>query len=157
MVRAHITTAVATMAAVGALVVPSVQVDAAPQPRTDVGAHAQSVASGGCKGSSCTGKNPHSTKCDQGAKTLDRVKSAGGGPEVQLRMSAKCSAAWAYVPKGFDGFRFRLQVNKGVTYVESASFNRVMYTPMVWSSYRYRACVEHFDGAGGDWACTKWH
>ncbi|WP_406498602.1 YjfA family protein [Streptomyces sp. NBC_00846] len=157
MVRVRITTAVTAMAAVGALVVPSVQAHAAPRSKTEVPAQAQSLAAAGCKGSSCTGKNPHSTKCDQGAKTLDRVKSAGGGPVVQLRVSSKCSAAWAYVPKGFDGFRFKLQVHKGVTYVESASFTRVMYTPMVWSSYRYRACVEHYDGVGGDWACTKWH
>ncbi len=149
MMRVRIGAVAAALVAVGALA-PSASAGVTPV------VHPRAPQAAGCRGASCAGRNPHTTKCDRGARTLDRVRSDGGGPVVQLRVSAACSAAWAYVPKGFDGYRFKIQVQRGATYVESASFARVAYTPMVWSSDRYRACVEDY-GSGGDWACTVWH
>ncbi|MFF9347720.1 DUF2690 domain-containing protein [Streptomyces sp. NPDC014734] len=158
MARTRIGTAVAAMLVAGVLALPSAP--AAAMSGGGPGATGARASAAGCKGASCTGKDPHVTTCDRGAETLDHAHSAGGGPVVQLRVSARCSSAWAYVPKGFDGYRFGLQARKknakSLNYVESASFNRVMYTSMVWSSYQYRACVEHY-GSGGKWACTPWH
>ncbi|MFF8618105.1 DUF2690 domain-containing protein [Streptomyces sp. NPDC015350] len=118
---------------------------------------AEAAAPTACKGSSCTGKNPQGEGCGSGAKVIDRVQPAGGGPEVQLRNSARCSAAWARIQKANSSWRFKIQIRGGASYTASASPSYEAYTRMVGSSNAYRACVEIYDGRGGSWSCTGWH
>lgn len=110
-----------------------------------------------CRGSSCTGKNPQSQGCGSGAKVIDRITPAGGGPEVELRNSTRCSAAWARIQKANTSWRFKLQIRGGATYTANASPSYAAYTQMAGSSTAYRACVEIYDGQGGSWSCTGWH
>ncbi|MEU8780326.1 DUF2690 domain-containing protein [Streptomyces sp. NPDC048637] len=114
-------------------------------------------AASGCRGSACTGKNPQAAGCGAGARTIDRVRPAGGGPEVVLRNSARCSAAWAQIQKANSSWRFKIEIRRGGSYVGNASPNYRAYTAMAGSSNAYRACVEEYDGRGGSWSCTKWH
>jgi hypothetical protein len=118
---------------------------------------AEATAPTACKGSSCTGKSPQSEGCGSGAKVIDRVRPAGGGPEVQLRNSARCSAAWARIEKANSSWRFKIQIRGGASYTANASLSYAAYTQMVGSSNAYRACVEIYDGQGGSWSCTGWH
>ncbi|MET8029152.1 DUF2690 domain-containing protein [Streptomyces avermitilis] len=120
-------------------------------------ATATAAASTACKGSSCTGKNPQREGCGSGAKVIDRVSPAGGGPRVELRNSARCSAAWARIEKANDSWRFKIEIRGGRSYVANASPSYPAYTQMVGSSNAYRACVEQYDGRGGSWSCTGWH
>jgi hypothetical protein len=46
-------------------------------------------------------------------------------------------------------------VRGGRPYVFNASMNYATYTPMVDASRDTRPCVEHYDGVGGSWACTR--
>ncbi|MFB6580788.1 DUF2690 domain-containing protein [Streptomyces sp. NPDC056402] len=110
-----------------------------------------------CRGSSCTGKNPQSEGCSSGARVIDRVQPAGGGPEVELRNSTRCSAAWARIQKANSNWRFKIEIRRGNSYTANASPSYAAYTRMVGSSNAYRACVEIYDGRGGSWSCTDWH
>ncbi|MFC0602554.1 DUF2690 domain-containing protein [Streptomyces palmae] len=118
---------------------------------------AEAMAPTACKGSACTGKNPKREGCGSGAKVIDRVQPAGGGPEVQLRNSSRCSAAWARIQKANSSWRFKIQIRRGASYTANASPSHEAYTQMVGSSNAYRACVEIYDGQGGSWSCTGWH
>ncbi|MER6101619.1 DUF2690 domain-containing protein [Streptomyces sp. NPDC001832] len=118
---------------------------------------AEAAAPTACKGSSCTGKNPQREGCGSGAKVIDRVSPAGGGPEVELRNSARCSAAWARIQKANSAWEFKIQIRGGASYTANASLSYAAYTQMVGSSNAYRACVEIYDGRGGSWSCTGWH
>lgn len=118
---------------------------------------AAATAPTACRGSSCTGKNPQSQGCGSGAKVIDRITPAGGGPEVELRNSTRCSAAWARIQKANSSWRFKLQIRGGATYTANASPSYAAYSQMVGSSNAYRACVEIYDGQGGSWSCTGWH
>ncbi|MDT0611066.1 DUF2690 domain-containing protein [Streptomyces lancefieldiae] len=118
---------------------------------------AEAAAPAACKGHACTGKNPQREGCGSGAKVIDRVTPAGGGPEVQLRNSPRCSAAWARIQKANSNWRFKIQIRGGKSYVSNASSSYEAYTAMVGSSNAYRACVEQYDGRGGSWSCTRWH
>lgn len=110
-----------------------------------------------CRGSSCTGKNPQAQGCSSGARVIGRVRPAGGGPQVELRNSTRCSAAWARIENANSNWRFKIQVRGGTSYVANASMSYAAYTRMVGSSSAYRACVEIYDGHGGSWSCTGWH
>jgi hypothetical protein len=114
-------------------------------------AHPEYLA--GCKGSTCTGKNPHTTGCDKDATTIAQATAPGGGLIVSLRRSRACGAAWAYAPNKWESYSFRLERRNGAPYVETASFQRPTYTPMAGTS-GYRACAISFDG--GSKACTRW-
>ncbi|MGW0816717.1 DUF2690 domain-containing protein [Streptomyces viridiviolaceus] len=118
---------------------------------------AEAAAPAACKNAACTGKNPQTEGCGSGARVLDRIRPAGGGPEVQLRNSARCSAAWARIEKADSSWRFKIQIRGGASYTANASPSYAAYTQMVGSSNAYRACVEEYDGQGGSWSCTKWH
>ncbi|WP_242645934.1 DUF2690 domain-containing protein [Streptomyces triculaminicus] len=116
---------------------------------------ATAAEAAGCAGNTCTGKNPHSQGCDQGADVLDRAIPSGGGPRVELRRSKRCSAAWAR----FDGpanenWRAKLDIQGRKPVIIHASQSYAAYTTMVGTSSRYRACIEEY---GGGWTCTKWH
>ncbi|GHB31854.1 hypothetical protein GCM10010377_22610 [Streptomyces viridiviolaceus] len=118
---------------------------------------AEAAAPAACRNAACTGKNPQTEGCGSGARVLDRIRPAGGGPEVQLRNSARCSAAWARIEKADSSWRFKIQIRGGASYTANASPSYAAYTRMVGSSNAYRACVEEYDGQGGSWSCTKWH
>ncbi|MFJ3298998.1 DUF2690 domain-containing protein [Streptomyces bacillaris] len=118
---------------------------------------AAAAAPTSCRGSSCTGKNPQSEGCGSGARVIDRVQPAGGGPEVELRNSSRCSAAWARIQKANSNWRFKIEIRRGHSYTANASPSYAAYTRMVGSSNAYRACVEIYDGRGGSWSCTGWH
>ncbi|MFF2658980.1 DUF2690 domain-containing protein [Kitasatospora sp. NPDC058032] len=110
-----------------------------------------------CRGAGCTGKNPISTGCGDDARTIDTISPAGGGPVVELRNSATCSAAWARIEKANSNWRFKIEIKGGASYLANASLDRQVPTAMVGSSNAYQACVEQYDGAGGSWSCTGWH
>ncbi|MFE2543457.1 DUF2690 domain-containing protein [Actinacidiphila glaucinigra] len=95
--------------------------------------------------------------CGSGAKVIDRITPAGGGPEVELRNSTRCSAAWARIQKANSSWRFKIQIRGGATYAADASPSYAAYTQMVGSSNAYRASVEIYDGQGGSWSCTGQH
>ncbi|MEU7322655.1 DUF2690 domain-containing protein [Streptomyces griseoviridis] len=118
---------------------------------------ADAAAPTACRGSACTGKNPQREGCSSGAKVIDRVSPAGGGPRVELRNSARCSAAWARIEKANNSWRFKVEIRAGRSYITNASPSYAAYTQMVGSSNAYRACVEQYDGGGGSWSCTGWH
>ncbi|MEU7133445.1 DUF2690 domain-containing protein [Streptomyces sp. NPDC046261] len=110
-----------------------------------------------CKGQSCTGQNPKTAGCGEDAKVIDRVRPGGGGPEVELRSSATCGAAWARIEKADPSWKFKIEYKGGKPQFANASYTFEAYTRMVWNSYSYRACVEMYDGQGGNYTCTKWH
>lgn len=118
---------------------------------------AEAAAPAACKGSACTGKNPQQEGCGSGATVLKRITPAGGGPEVQLRTSTRCSASWARIQKANGNWRFKIEIRGGRSYVANASPSYEAYTQMVGSSNAYRACVEEYDGQGGSWTCTRWY
>ncbi|MFB7864440.1 DUF2690 domain-containing protein [Streptomyces sp. NPDC056069] len=118
---------------------------------------AEAAVPSACKSNACTGKNPQREGCGPGAEVLDRIKPAGGGPEVQLRRSTRCSAAWAWIGKANSNWRFKIQIRGGDAYISNATLSRESYTQMVGSSNAYQACVEQYDGHGGEWSCTHWH
>ncbi|MGK5629331.1 DUF2690 domain-containing protein [Streptomyces sp. URMC 123] len=109
-----------------------------------------------CKGASCTGQNPAAMGCGDDARVLDTVKPVGGGPEVQLRVSSKCSAAWARIGKT-AGWKFKIETKGGAPYFGYGNLNYEAYTLMVNNGQAYRACVEIYDGVGGKYTCTKWY
>ncbi|MFI2644797.1 DUF2690 domain-containing protein [Streptomyces sp. NPDC018610] len=121
------------------------------------GLSAEAAAPTACKSSACTGKNPQREGCGSGAQVIAKVSPAGGGPQVELRNSARCSAAWARIQKANSSWRFKIEIRKGHAYIANASPSYEAYTPMVGSSNAYRACVEQYDGRGGSWSCTGWH
>ncbi|WP_184503201.1 DUF2690 domain-containing protein [Streptomyces botrytidirepellens] len=118
---------------------------------------AAAAAPTSCRASSCTGKNPRSEGCGPGASVIDRVRPAGGVPEVELRNSPRCSAAWARIQKANSNWRFKIEIRRGNSYTANASPSCPAYTLMVGSSNTYRACVEIYDGRGGSLSCTGWH
>jgi hypothetical protein len=121
-------------------------------------ASVQTAAAPACKGASCNGKNPNATGCAKDAVTPSGAvaRSAGGGPAVQMRYSKKCNAVWArFESAANSNWRGKLDVRNGNPYVFNASPNYAAYTTMVNASLATRPCVEHYDGAGGSWACTK--
>ncbi|EFE72515.1 predicted protein [Streptomyces viridosporus ATCC 14672] len=124
-------------------------------------ASTQAAAAPACKGASCNGKNPNTTGCDKDAVTPAGAvaRSAGGGPAVQMRYSKMCNAVWArFESAANSNFRGKLEIKNGKPYVFHASPNYPAYTKMVNASLATRPCVEHYDGAGGSWACTeKWY
>ncbi|MGC9501217.1 DUF2690 domain-containing protein [Streptomyces sp. WG7] len=121
-------------------------------------ASVQAAAAPACKGASCNGKNPNATGCAKDAVTPAGAvaRSAGGGPAVQMRYSKKCNAVWArFESAANSNWRGKLEVRNGNPYVFNASPNYAAYTTMVNASLATRPCVEHYDGVGGSWACTK--
>src|SRR4051812_15510719 len=84
-------------------------------------APAQAAATHSCRGSSCSGKDPHATGCDTDARTVGRVRPAGGGPLIQLRYSRKCRAAWSRMRDHSEGWLFKLEVKHGPTYTGAGS------------------------------------
>jgi hypothetical protein len=88
---------------------------------------------------------------------LKRIQSAGGGPEVQLCNSTRCSAAWARIQKANSNWRFKIEIRDGKSYIAHATPSYEAYTQMVGTSNAYRACVEEYDGQGGNWTCTRWY
>ncbi|MFK0118992.1 DUF2690 domain-containing protein [Streptomyces sp. NPDC090994] len=121
-------------------------------------ASAPAAPAAACTGASCNGKNPHTTGCDKDAVTPSGAvaRSAGGGPAVQLRYSKKCNAVWArFGSTANDAWRGKLDIRNGKPYVFHASPNHAAYSAMVNAGLATRPCVEHYDGVGGSWACTK--
>ncbi|MEU6523003.1 DUF2690 domain-containing protein [Streptomyces sp. NPDC046924] len=122
-------------------------------------ASARAAAAPACKGASCNGKNPNTTGCDKDAVTPAGAvaRSDGGGPPpVQMRYSKKCNAVWArFEYAANSSFRGKLEIKNRNPYVFHASPNYAAYTTMVNADLATRPCVEHYDGVGGSWACTK--
>lgn len=122
-------------------------------------ASGQAAAAPACKGASCNGKNPNATGCDKDAVTPAGAvaRSDGGGPPaVQMRYSKKCNAVWArFEYAANSNFRGKLEIRNRDPYVFNASPNYPAYTMMVNAGLATRPCVEHYDGVGGSWACTK--
>lgn len=111
-------------------------------------------AAASCRGYACDGKNPHTIGCDQGARNLGDPIRGGGGPAVQLRTSARCSAAWVIIGKGDHGWRGWIQIRGGVLYDVNANTSRPAYSLMVGTSHAYRACKQDSDGGP---ICGGWH
>ncbi|MFE2540970.1 DUF2690 domain-containing protein [Actinacidiphila glaucinigra] len=82
-------------------------------------------------------EGPRAQECSSGAKVIDRITPAGGGPEVELRNSTRCSAAWARIQRANSSWRFRLQIRGGATYTANASPSYAAYTQMAGSSTAY--------------------
>ncbi|MEU5481127.1 DUF2690 domain-containing protein [Streptomyces sp. NPDC059837] len=115
------------------------------------------VKSSACRVASCSGKYPTQQGCDDG-RTIDRKEPGGGGPDVLLRVSARCGAAWAYMGKANSSWDYRIQGGQGTamkTYSAWADLGRPTYTPMVPTNKPYRACIKGV--TDGDWYCTPWH
>jgi hypothetical protein len=119
-----------------------------------VAASVQQASVASCKDKPCSNKNPHTTKCDKDARTIDKVTPGGGGPKVELRYSKKCRAAWARMETAV-GWPFRLEVRNGPFYNAYGSLNYRAYTKMTGVSETYRACVKQY--ASDSWTCTGWH
>ncbi|MFD7555153.1 DUF2690 domain-containing protein [Streptomyces sp. NPDC059835] len=115
-----------------------------------------SAAAPGCTGNSCTGKNPHTQRCDRDAKTI-AIAHNPEGPSAYLRYSAACTAAWVISDKGDGAWRFKLDIKRSKPYVEQASPHYNAYTAMVSAHKAYRACYEAHTGRPNDWECTSWH
>lgn len=109
----------------------------------------------GCKGKSCTGKNPHTMGCDRDAKTIATKVPGGGGPKVQLRYSKKCDAAWARLATNTPSWPFMLAVKNHKNYVEYGSSLYRAYTQMAGRPLKYKACVKGY--SSDHWYCTSWH
>lgn len=136
---------------------PFATASAAEATRTAVNAAAsasQASAAVNCRDKSCSNKNPHATKCDRDARTLDKVTPGGGGPRIELRYSKKCKAAWARMEKA-AGWPFRLEIRHGPFHNAHGSPNYRAYTKMTGVSETYRACVKQY--SSDSWTCTGWH
>ncbi len=71
---------------------------------TVLGANLVPASAAPCSGSSCNGRDPHTTGCDVGARTIDEFTSpADGYMRVELRYSSACYAAWARATVGAPG------------------------------------------------------
>ncbi|MFF0465585.1 DUF2690 domain-containing protein [Streptomyces mexicanus] len=112
-------------------------------------------AAAGCRGTACDGKNPHVTRCDQGARNLGKPIRGEGGPAVQLRTSSRCSAAWVLIERGDHAWAGRIEISGGKSFHVNATFSRPAYSLMVGTSHKYRACKQ--DITDRAWSCGPWH
>ncbi|MFH8837213.1 DUF2690 domain-containing protein [Streptomyces sp. NPDC017868] len=120
-----------------------------------VPASSAAAPAAGCRGSACDGKNPHTTRCDQGASDLRPAIRGEGGPDLRLRVSSRCSAAWVLFNKGDDAWEGWIQISGGGSYPVHASPSRPAYSLMVGTSHRYRACKKNVTDNGH--VCGAWH
>ncbi|MFB6987051.1 DUF2690 domain-containing protein [Streptomyces sp. NPDC056304] len=118
-------------------------------------AHAPADAASHCKGNACTGKNPQTQGCGADAHDVPKstVRAPGGGPSVRLRVSNRCSAAWARADKADHGWLFKIEIRQGKSYHGNPSPRAETYTAMVGTSHAYRACIQDVDK---QWECSRW-
>ncbi|MGR4852024.1 DUF2690 domain-containing protein [Streptomyces sp. LARHCF252] len=76
-------------------------------------------------------EEPPREGCGSGAKVIAKVSPAGGGPRVELRNSARCSAAWARIQKANESWRSKIEIRGGHSYPANASPSYEAYTQMV--------------------------
>jgi hypothetical protein len=132
-----------------------------------------------CWQSSCTGKDPHSTGCDNDA--VDAVPpnqywAPGGNFSVSLRRSNACSVRWTrlimddYLPTCCNSIRImvvRQQWTLGNWYTANVEtklvppgINGRFWTPMTpkMGTDRHQFCYrfETPDGHAGSWHCSEW-
>ncbi|MFC9811910.1 DUF2690 domain-containing protein [Streptomyces virginiae] len=105
-----------------------------------------------CLGSTCTGKDPATTTCQNDAKTV--TTSILG---TELRYSPSCRAAWARYPGGTDwAHTIKVENSQGNAY--STRFNGggggAVWTRMVNDKdIVSRACATD----DGGYACSSWY
>ncbi|MFE6737526.1 DUF2690 domain-containing protein [Streptomyces tubercidicus] len=115
----------------------------------------QAVTAASCRGNACDGKNPHTTGCDRDARDLRPPIRGEGGPDLRLRVSSLCSAAWVLFDKGNDTWKGWIQIRGGDSYPVHASPYRPAYSRMVGTSHAYRACKKNVTDEGH--VCGIWH
>ncbi|MFE0582417.1 DUF2690 domain-containing protein [Streptomyces sp. NPDC058874] len=103
-----------------------------------------------CLGSTCTGKDPSTTTCQNDART---VKTASWG--VELRYSPSCRAAWARKTSGasFDT-DIKVANSRGASYTTYYGGNGTVFTRMVDDlDITAQACEQRAFG----YSCTDWY
>ena len=68
-----------------------------------VGLGVENASAAACTAMSCNGKDPHTTKCDVGATTIDEFTSAVQW-RYELRYSSTCNAVWTRLTTKSSGW-----------------------------------------------------
>ncbi|GGQ34138.1 MULTISPECIES: DUF2690 domain-containing protein [Streptomyces] len=107
-----------------------------------------------CLGSTCTGKDPATTTCQNDAKTV----YWDGWFNVELRYSPSCRAAWARW-QGAGGatepLKVQIENNQGATYSVTTT-GATVYTRMV-NDKDVLARAAGFKNGGAQYSYTAWY
>jgi hypothetical protein len=135
---------------------------------------ASPAAAASCSGSTCTGKDPHSTGCDASGVYTRKIRYNVGvdGATLELRHSTTCKAFWTRFTDDDNIWgSWDIQIKEHVwsnnlqvwqlsrQYTSYAGFSGVHWTPMIsaLSGRRYYACADPRATGGRQWECTSWY
>ncbi|MFC6057632.1 hypothetical protein ACFP50_19885 [Streptomyces pratens] len=72
-------------------------------------------------------------------------------------MLSSLGTAAPAIQKVNSNWRFKIEIRAGKSYIAHATPSYGAYTQMAGTSNAYQACVEEYDGQGGNRTCTRWY